>query len=91
MRIRFLFVFVAVLGLAGCAGMPTWTAGGDQPPPPMDEPDAVADDAVVDPVAGDEVGAGDILTAVAPLLPPPWSWLVPLIGVTAVALTKKGK
>ena len=99
MRIRFLFVFVVVLGLAGCAGMPTWTAGGTEPPPPADtptlppadEPGVPADDAVAGPVKGDEVDAVDVLTAVAPLLPPPWGWLVPILGMTVVALTKKGK
>ena len=91
MRLRFLFVFIVMLGLVACAGMPTWTAGGDQPPPPIDEPDATPDDAVADPIVGDEVDVGDILTTVAPLLPAPWGWLVPLIGVTVVALTRKGK
>jgi len=99
MRVRFLFVFAVVLSLAACNGMPTWMAGGSQPPPleppPADVPDVPADDAVgggpsAEP-AGGEVDAGDVLTAVAPLLPAPWSWLVPLIGVTAVALVKKGK
>ena len=91
----FLLTFVVVLGLAGCNGMPTWTAGGAEPPPPtdtpalppVDEPGVPTDDAAV----GDEVDAVDVLNAVTPLLPAPWSWLVPLIGVTVVALTKKGK
>ena len=96
--VRFILTFIVVFGLAGCAGMPTWTAGGSQPPPndapeppPADDPDATADDAVSSPVAGDEVDAVDLLTAVAPLLPPPWGWLVPILGMTVVALTKKGK
>ena len=89
--VRFILAFIVVFGLAGCAGMPTWTAGGSQPPPPTDVSDVPTDDVpVADPVNSD-VGAGDVLAAVAPLLPAPWGWLVPLIGVTVVALTKKGK
>ncbi len=103
MRIRFLFVFIVVLGLAACAGMPTWTAGGSNPPPlpelgeqfrPAGETGPTLGplpDLVEQVLAGDEVGVGDVLTVVAPLLPPPWGWLVPLIGTAAVALTKKGK
>ena len=103
MRIRFLFVFVVVLGLAGCNGMPTWTAGGSQPPPLPELEDQLLPpgesgptlgplpDLVEEVLAGDEVDAVDVLTAVAPLLPPPWGWLAPILGMAVVALTKKGK
>ncbi len=85
MRTRFLLVFIVVLGLAGCAGMPTWVAGGTTPPAGTS-----TDGAVADPVAGGEVGVGDVVTAITPLLPPPWNVIAPIIGSLVVALKKKG-
>lgn len=83
MRVRFLFVFIAVLALAACSSIPMLDALG-QP---------VLDPETNEPVMENKLDADKLAEgagAVGMLLPPPWNLVAPIIGSLVVALKKKG-
>ena len=84
MRIRFLFVSIAVICLAACVAVQRTDESGV----PLVNPDTG------EPLVDHKVDADAVVGAagaVAPFIAGPWGAAIPLLGSLLVAFTRKGK